>query len=266
MRLVVIPAYLNPAVRSVDTNRVLLDDLEKKGALKGVEVDLDDGYFMDNPSAVRDEEFAANASLGMIKKVKEYSAMGKHDAIVIQGILGVGFEAARAVSKIPVTGQIHSAAHIASSIGARFSVIHSVATSALIIRHRLEAIGFGHKCASVRFIGHSTTYMHKFIRQYGEPERYAVPEVKKIIDDIVTQCKAAIDKERADTLIFGCTPLQIFENEARRRLDEAGYQEIPIVCQLASGIEMAKAMVNMKLLQVARAYPTSALKAVPEYW
>ncbi len=86
------------------------------------------------------------------------------------------------------------------------------------------------------------------------------------MDDLVAQCIAAIEKDRADTLIFGCTPLQIFKDEARKRLDKAGYHEIPIICQLAAGIEMAKAMVNMQLIQTARAYPTSGLKAIPEHW
>lgn len=266
MKLIVIPPYLNPVVNWQPVDRELLSNLEKKGQLKEVEVNIDEGYFIESPSESRDEEFLANITIGMIRKVKEYSGKGEYDAIVIQGVLGPGFAAARAVSKIPVTGQIHSAIHMASLIGERFGVIHTVVPSSLIIKHRVEEYGFGHKLASVRFIGHSSTYLYKLIRTHKKGERIKVPEIKKVIDDMTAQCIAAIEKDRADTLIFGCEPLQIFEDEVRQSLDESGYSEIPIICELSAGVEMAKAMVNMKLIQAAKAYPTAALKAKPEYW
>jgi len=97
-------------------------------------------------------------------------------------------------------------------------------------------------------------------------ERIKLLGLKKIIDDITTQCIAAIEKDRADSLILSCEPVQTFEDDVRQRLDEAGYQEIPIITMLSAGVEMAKAMVNMKLLQTARAYPSATLKAKPEYW
>ena len=141
----------------------LVADYRKKGALEGVEVDIDEGYFIESPSEKRDEEFLAAINIGIIEKVKEYSETGNCDAIVLTGALDPGFVPARLVSKIPVAAAVHSGFHVASLIGERFS-------------------------------------------------------------------------------------------------------EIPIVCELPAGLEMAKAMVNMKLLQTARAYPGAALKVIPEYW
>jgi Asp/Glu/hydantoin racemase len=104
-----------------------------------------------------------------------------------------------------------------------------------------------------------------FIGQYKKEERIKVPEVRKLIDDIVAQCVAAIEKEMADSLILGCPPLQCFEDEIRQALDEAGYDEIQLICELPAAIEMAKAMVNMKLIQAPRAYPSDALKVKPRF-
>jgi hypothetical protein len=56
-----------------------------------------------------------------------------------------------------------------------------------------------------------------------------------------------------------------FEDDIRQRLDGSGYSEIPIVWGLYAAVEMAKAMVNLKLMQVPRAYPRADLKAKPTY-
>jgi len=268
MRLILIAPYQNPAVNWGFILRELVDKMKKKGALEGVEVDIDEGYFIDSPSEKRDEEFLANISVGIINKVKEYSEMDKYDAIVLTGAIDPGFVGARVVSKIPISGALHSAVHVASLIGRRFSEIHTVPSSSLMIRRYAEIYGFSHKLASVRMCGHTSTEIYGLIDKYkdNKEERFKDPELKKIIDDITAQSIAAIEKDRSDSLILGCEPLQLLADPVRQRLDEAGYNEIPIICELPAGVEMARVMVNMRLIQVPRAYPGAALKAKPEYW
>ena len=70
----------------------------------------------------------------------------------------------------------------------------------------------------------------------------------------------------ADTLLLGCEPLQAFAEEVRQKVNEAGYDEIPVICELSAGVAMARAMVDMGVVQVARAYPSAGLKAIPECW
>ena len=53
--------------------------------------------------------------------------------------------------------------------------------------------------------------------------------------------------------------------EIREKLDEAGYEEIPLISAFPAAIEMAKAMVSTKLKQAGRAYPTDALKSKPKF-
>ena len=268
MKLILIPPYQNPVVNWGFILRELVADFGKKGQLKGVEVDVDEGYFVDSPSEKRDEEVLALISVGIIRKVREYCEMGKYDAIVLTGAIDPGFVAARFVAGIPVTTTVHSSLHVASLIGERCSWIHSGIDSTLIVRHLAERYGLSHKLAAARSSGHTTTEMFRLISRCkdNKEERYKIPELRKIIDDIMTQCVASIEEDRADSILLGCEPLLTFEDELRKRLDEAGYDEIPIVSGLAAGIEMAKAMVNMKLLQTARAYPDQALKAKPKYW
>ncbi|MBI2293653.1 MAG: hypothetical protein HYU73_25635, partial [Betaproteobacteria bacterium] len=61
------------------------------------------------------------------------------------------------------------------------------------------------------------------------------PGFKKILDDTVAQCIAAIEKDGADTLLLGCEPLQAFAEEVRQKVNEAGDDEIPIICELSAG-------------------------------
>jgi Asp/Glu/hydantoin racemase len=103
------------------------------------------------------------------------------------------------------------------------------------------------------------------IRRTKKGERGKTPEGKKFIDDILAQSIVAIEEDRADCLIYGTPAVQCLHDEVKQRLDEEGYGEIQVIFGLRAAIEMAKAMVNMKLMQAARAYPSDALKAKPRF-
>lgn len=269
MRLVAIPPYRNPAVGWGWVLRHLIEDYRKTGGLEGVEVDVDEGYLVESTSETRDEEVLAVINVGIINKVKEYARTGKYDGIVLTGGIDPGFVAARVVlqNEIPVTGAIHSALHVASLIGERTSEIHTVPSSSLIVRHLGERYGFGDKLVSVRIPWHTSTEAYRLLEKYKDnwPARLGDAGLGKIMDDITNECVAAIEENRADSVILACEHLQACADGVRQRLDKAGYHEIPIIRALPAGVEMARAMANMKLLQAARAYPGHDLKAAPKY-
>lgn len=270
MKLINIPPYKRVGVNYIPKEghfmvRELIANMEKKGQLEGVEIDIDEGYPSEHAAETRDEEVFANVAVGVIKRVREISEMGKYDAIIASAPMDPGFFAARLISKIPVAFSLHSAVHVASLIGDRFSIIELSDPLALVERHCVQLYGLNHKLASVRTIGRSSPYGMGLIRKYKKEERIKIPEVKKLIDDLVAQCIMAIEKDRVDSLILGAPHLQCHEDEVRQRLDEAGYSEIQLVCELSAAVEMAKAMVNMKLIQAPRAYPSDSLKAMPDF-
>lgn len=65
--------------------------------------------------------------------------------------------------------------------------------------------------------------------------------------------------------IIGSPHQQWFLDEVRHGLDAKGYQEIILMGAFAAAAEMARAIVNMKLMQSARAYPSDLLKAKPAF-
>ncbi len=270
MRLIDIPPYRRPGLNFLPEEghfvvREIVENMRRKGQLDGVEMDIDDGYPTEHAGKNRDEEVLAVITVGFLKRVREIFEMGKYDAIVTSGAIEPGFFAGRMISKIPIAFCVHSALHVASLIGDRFSIIQLHDVGALIMRHYAELYGLGHKLASVRYITSSSSYIVPFLRQYKPEERIKVPEIKKAVDDIVAHSIKAIEKDRADSIILGGPYFEVLENEIRQELNAAGYDEIPIICEVSSAVEMAKAMVNMKLIQSPRAYPSDNLKAKPEF-
>lgn len=270
MRLINIPPYRRAGVNYDPKEghfmvREIVENLRKKGQLEGVEMDIDEGYPTEHASETRDEEVLANISVGVLKRIREICEMGKYDAIVASGGIEPGFFAGRMISKIPIAFAVHSAVHVASLIGDRFSIIALHDPGALIIRHFVQLFGLNQKLASVRPISHSSTYIMGFLRKSKKEERIKVPEIKKIIDNIAAQCIKAIEDDRADSLILGGPYMEVFEEEVRQQLDRSGYSEIQLISEISAAVEMAKAMVNMKLMPAARAYPSDALKAKPQF-
>lgn len=274
MKLINIPPYRGDNYTTEKGHflvQQILDRMRRRGQLEGVEIDVDDGYPLEySPEThvkayVYKEWGLANITVGFLQRVKEISDMGKYDAIVTSGSIEPGFFAGRLISKIPIAFSLHSAVHIASLLGDRSSMIELGDQNARIVRRQVELYGLGHKLVSARCVPYSAHDVMTLITKYAEEERTSAPEVNKVLNNVVAQCMAAIEKDRADCLILGCPPLQCLEEEIRQRLDAAGYDEIQLVCELPAAVECARAMVNLKLTQAPRAYPSDLLKAKPEF-
>ena len=270
MKLILVPPYKGmnwTPTQGQYMLRELVANMEKKGQLEGVEIDIDDGYSFPTEidAMLRDDEFMAHISVGVVKRVRHYSEVGKYDAIVQTGDLEPGFFGSRVVSRIPFTSVAHSSFHVASLIGERFTFFAVTDPCAMIVRRFAGNCGFDHKLVSVRYPSLSSTYLASFVKNYKKEERSKVPEVKEIVATLTAQCIAAINEDRVDSIIFGCPAVQVYADEVRQELDKKDYSEIPIINGLYAAVEMAKAMVNMKLTQTPRAYPTDALKAKPGF-
>jgi Asp/Glu/hydantoin racemase len=268
MKIIVIPPYRGMNWTPTEGQymlRELVDNMKRKGQLAGVEITIDEGHPSEHAAETRDDAVYVDVIAGFLKRVRMYGGGDRYDAIVASAGNDLGFSAARMSSKIPVTFSLHSAVHVASLIGERFATVQPVYQSALVSRRSAENYGLGHKLASARYISYSTTKIAGLFRKYKQEGGIETPELKKFIEDLMAQYIGAIEEDRADTLLIIFPGLQCFEDEIRKRLDESGYREIPIICALSAAVEMAKAMVNMKLLQAPRAYPADSLKAKPQF-
>lgn len=245
--------------------RELISSLRAKGQLEGVEIDIDEGEPTDHGEETRDEVVVANIAVGVVKRVQAVCAMGKYDAIITQAGIEPGFLAARTASTLPIAFPVHSALHIASFLGEKFSVLTTTDAQSQIVRRNARLYGLNHKLTSVRYVSRSSTYTMALVRKYRKEERMNSPEVQEFVGGIVNQFIRAIEDEGVDSVIIGSPHQQCFLDEVRQGLDAAGYQEIRLIGAFAAAVEMARVMVNMKLMQSPRAYPSDALKAKPAF-
>ena len=263
MKIVILPPYQNKHGLVIKQTQELMDNMEKKGQITRDEYIIDEGPLIDWPDHRRDSEFLANISLGIIKKVKEYTKTGGIDAMVCQGSMEPGFFASREVTDIPYMGSLHASLHVASILGDRCSVIEATDPQAILVRRHAKMYGFNDKLVGVRCPGYSSTQMGILINDYPKGERTRCPDLQKCVKDIVNQCIAAVEQDGADSVILSCTPLQVLEDEVRMGFDEAGYQDVPLIGELSAAVAMAKAIVSMKLTHARLAYPRADTRLKP---
>jgi Asp/Glu/hydantoin racemase len=268
MRLILVPPYRGAGYDFKPDEEPyyhhVLDMLRASGQLDGVTVDIDPGVHTDHVSASRDQSLFDHLAIAVQTRVRAIvdDDEGAYDAIVVLGGIDVGFDAVRTISPIPVAYPIHSSLHVASLVSDRFSYIDVSDPQAARVRRLARSYGLEDKLVSVRNYASSSTVASPVLRAAREQGRLTA-EATALLDDVVTQCTTAIDVDGAETLIVGFTPLQVFQDDLRARLDEAGYAEIPVIWILDATIAVAKMLAEMRLKQTARAFPTDDLVAKP---
>ena len=90
MKIINIPPYRHGGVNYDPKQghfvvREIVENMRRKGQLDGIEMDIDEGYPTDHSSKTRDEEFLANITVGLLKRIREVCEMNKYDAIVTSG-------------------------------------------------------------------------------------------------------------------------------------------------------------------------------------
>jgi allantoin racemase len=233
------------------SHKRLLREIEAEGLLKGIEWELDEGA--PGPTVENREELAQVVP-GVLKIVREACESGKFDAIIVLGGLDPGLYAAKEIGAefgIPVVGGTHSEMIFACALGNKFSVIDTLECMAIMIRQNIMTYGLNEKCASVRSIEWPVPKLRK-------------PNSPEAVEAFVQECIEAIEKDGADVIICGCTSTLWIQPFAEKRLKELGY-DVPVLHSYKCGIEMAKALVAMKVSQGKFAFPSKIpkKKAVP---
>ena len=267
MRLTIVPPYRGAGYafephKEPYYERVLTD-MRARGELDGVDLTIDPGAHTDHRSDSRDEEVFQHLGTATLERVKAIGASGDCDAIVVLGSIDVAFHATRLVSPVPVTYPMHSAVHVASLVSDRFSLIDVTDPQAARIRRLVRGYGFGDRLGSIRVIGRSSTEISPLLRDITADS--LTPEVDQLLDELVEQSSIAVEVDRAESLIIGFTPFQALRDELTRRLEAAGFGEIPLVWILSAAVACARVMVATGLLQAARSYPSDSLVLKPSF-
>ncbi len=90
LKIISIPPYKLTRYKAEEGRFVeleLLDNMRKRGQLDGVQIDVDEGYDVQDTRKNRDEEFLTRISYGTTKRVMEYCDKGIYDAIITNGTM-----------------------------------------------------------------------------------------------------------------------------------------------------------------------------------
>ena len=196
------------------------------------------------------EEFCYVAA-ARLPIVREACKSGRFDAIVLLGGGEPGFVECREIARqygIPVTSCAFSQMHIASMLGNKFSVIdiaenHNMYYYNLVVQHR-----FTERCASIRNINYPlprppitdepSLHLEKAKALKGEPS--------DAVERAVLEAIAAIEEDGAEVITFGCSASFWLRPFVEKRLREMGW-EVPVLEGYSCAIELAKAMVNLRI-------------------
>jgi allantoin racemase len=244
MKFHFIPPFKTPSGKASAAARCLRE-IEAEGLLEGIQWDIAPG----NPGPAPDtREDMAAAIPGLLKIFREACESRKHDALILLGGLEPGLFPAREIAApygIPVVGGTSSEVAFASILGNRYSIIEALDWMAIAMRQNIMSYGMNEKCASIRSIEWHPGSLN------GDPPEAA--------DAFVRECIEAIEKDGADVIVVGCNQLLWIQPLAQKRLIESGY-EVPVLHPYKCAIEIAKALVNMKITQSKFAFPDGTPK------
>ncbi len=170
-----------------------------------------------------DEAHAIPPTLELVKKANREG----YDAVILACFSDPGLEASKEVSEIPIIGIEESTLHVASMLGARFSIMTPRRQRIANRKEHVHMRGMDHFLASVRSLDLSVA------------ETDADPEKTK--KRILQVAKAAAEEDGAEVIILGCAGMAGYAPEMESKLG------VKVLDPSAVALKVAEAMVDLGL-------------------
>jgi allantoin racemase len=165
------------------------------------------------------------AAVAVMDRVLAYQ--GDYDAVIQAGFGEHGREGLQELLDVPVVDITEAAAHLASLLGHRYSVVTTLDRTVPLIEDRLLLAGLSSHCSSVRASGLS-------VLELEESEERAVAA-------IVDQAKRAISEDRAEVIVLGCGGMAGLDTAVRDATSA------PVVDGVAAAVKLAESLVSLGL-------------------
>lgn len=162
------------------------------------------------------------------------------DAVIIDCMGDPGLKAAREAVKIPVLGPCETSMHLAAMLGQRFSILTILHRLRPLYENSAKLYGVYEKLASVRSV------------------ESAVLDLEGNMDGTVRalmeQAIPAVEQDKADVIILGCTAMLRCAERVREGLLSKGY-DAPVIDPLLATVRIAGAVVEAGLSHSKLTYP-----------
>jgi allantoin racemase len=157
----------------------------------------------------------------ILEKIR-FAEKAGYNAVVIDCFFDPGLDAAREIVKIPVIGPCHSACHLASQVGGRFSILTPLSSGKHIIEGLLRKYGLENNLASIRAIEIPVLGLET------EPEK----TLKRLLELSVE----AVIRDGAYALVLGCTGMSWVVGNLKDMLRNKLGFEVPVIEPLRAAI------------------------------
>lgn len=227
-----------------------LHDLEEFAAVAGPRTRVTASQIERGPASIESELDDALAAPDTILKVVEADREGA-DAVVIDCMDDPGLLGSREMVSIPVLGPCQTTMHLASMLGHTFSVVTVMEGSVPGFVNRAKVYGLDGKLASVRWV--------------DIPVLDLASSGKRLLADLLDESEAAVRRDGAHVIVFGCTGMLGFAAAVERGLVERGIEGVPVIDPIPTTIKMAEAIVDLGLRPSGRTFPTPPRKQIVGY-
>jgi allantoin racemase len=201
------------------------------------------------PASIENEYEEAMAVPDTLRCIVEAERDGI-DGVVINCMGDPGLYAARQLVSIPVVGPYQAAGHMACTLGHRFSVVTVLDSVVPMFWDRAAVYGFRSSLASVRVVDIAVLDL--------EANR------DRMTERIVEEAAVAVREDGADTIVFGCTGMAGVAQGVAEQLRARGL-DVPVIDPAPAALKLCEVLVDMRLRQSRRAFPTPGPKAMPGY-
>ena len=189
----------------------------------------------------------------VVEAIKDAEKQG-YDAVVQACHADPGIQEARELVSIPVVGPANVAMHIATMLGNKVCMLNLNYPRWLPWNlGNIKAYGF-ESCIVQRGLKATVEDSFKAYEEY----RASGGKITPFINDLVALCVKSIEEDNADVISFFCGWLIWADKVIQSELARKGY-DVPVVNPLPTAVEIARALVNLKLTHSRLAYPMNAV-------
>lgn len=200
------------------------------------------------PASIETAFDTALATPDTIRRIVE-AERDAMDAVVIDCMDDPGMEAGRELVSIPVVGPSQASMHLAAMLGHRFSIVTILdERSVAPFENQARVYGVFERLASVRWVEIPVLELHQ--------------DRNRLVQDLVRESAAAIERDGAHVIIFGCTGMLGYADQVRQGLERLGLGSVPVIDPIPAAVRLAEALVDLRLSHSKRTYPPPPRKRI----
>jgi allantoin racemase len=173
-----------------------------------------------------------------------------YDAVVIACFGDPGVEIARELVSIPVLGPLNVSLHVSQMIGHRtLHLVPEYARGRYFSKANHALYGLQDRVV-LRGTNSGVGDAFKAYQDYK-----ATGKLTPFMTELLDICEKSIKEDDVDVVVFGCGAVKWMKDILENELAKRGYS-ITIINPLTTAIEVARALVNLKLTHSRVGYPT----------